>query len=143
MIPLVQLLLSAVLLVSSAGGQEKATFEIEGYAPKENKFLVADKATRLRFTGDRSLRIRAIYRPGSTVTDTDELEPGSDGWIVWTPRSAGLVLLEAYNEKETIAKRAVSITFDSTFSIGVVVMILAGLALFGGAFFSIRALLSD
>ncbi|MFQ5507506.1 MAG: hypothetical protein ACE5F1_22305 [Planctomycetota bacterium] len=144
-------MLSLLVLLSLSGpalGIQKPEFEISDYNPKEHEFLVEGSEARLRLVVAGEMKLRAVYRPDSEVEDFDELTADSDGWIRWTPRFAGLVLLEAYRvegvedkQKIVVASRVVSVSFASGFTIGIVIMIVAGLLLFGGAFLSIRALL--
>ncbi len=144
---MIRFLLVSVLL---AAGLRAQGFEITDYAPREDRFLVVGRETQLRWRGeDPSIVVRAVYRPGSKVEKVEELG-GGGGEVYWTPTAPGLVKLSVYRltkgkdgktTETEIDKEFVSVKFGGGFPLGIVVMFLAGLILFGGAGWSIRALL--
>ena len=77
------------------------------------------------------------YRPSSGIA-VEETVPVSGGRATWTPNRAGVVLLATADG----ATRNVSVRFDRTPVSGLLILIVAGLVLFGGASFAMRALLS-
>jgi hypothetical protein len=118
--------------------------DIEGHAPPE-QVLVEGTATSVRATGGTLLSLVVTYRPGSDVEISEGLEV-VDGQATWTPTHAGLANLDAQIEPPAggsalLHSQLVSVRFDTFLTAGLVVMIVAGVILFGGAFVSIRALL--
>jgi len=78
-----------------------------------------------------------VYRPNSQTGSTETLAPtDSNGQVLWTPYDAGIVTLTARAdtaEGETIATTNLSVRFGSFPGSGLLIMILAGVLLFGGA----------
>ncbi|MCB9881067.1 MAG: hypothetical protein H6832_05400 [Planctomycetes bacterium] len=94
----------------------------------------------LEGAGDAS-RLIVLYRPNSK-TSVEESIAIADGHATWIPSNPGLASLDIVDStKASLAKRTVSIRFAETSYVGLAVMILAALLLFGGAAISIRALL--
>ncbi|MBU1701321.1 MAG: hypothetical protein KJ970_08430 [Candidatus Eisenbacteria bacterium] len=85
--------------------------------------------------------VKALYRPNSEVSVENELgTTDSFGRIAWQPRDAGLVSLTAAGAGETV-HRDVSVRFSGVPWRGLMVLLLAGLILFGGnAMFIIKTL---
>lgn len=81
--------------------------------------------------------VRVTYRPGAITAHTETFTPGS-AVFEFKPTRAGVVSVAA---GET--SRSLSVRFHGAPVSGLVVMGLAGLILFGGAAFSLRALLAD
>lgn len=79
---------------------------------------------------------RVIYRPGSVAADTVVLAT-SGAEVTFSPEQAGVVRVEAGDEALPL-----SVRFPSAPLSGLFVMIGAGMILFGGAAFAMRALLS-
>jgi hypothetical protein len=76
--------------------------------------------------------VRATYRPNSEVSTEEEIGvTDARGVLVWRPADAGMVQLDARKGDDS-AGRAVSIRFPSPPSQGLVVLLIAGLILFGG-----------
>ena len=70
------------------------------------------------------------YRPNSETLSTETLKPtNASGQTPWTPKDAGIVTLAAGDE----ASHNVAVRFGSFPGSGLLIMILAGLLLFGGA----------
>ena len=80
---------------------------------------------------------RVIYRPGSVAADTVVL-PTSGAEVTFSPEQAGVVRVEAGDVSIPL-----SVRFPSAPLSGLFVMIGAGLILFGGAAFAMRALLAS
>ena len=78
--------------------------------------------------------LRARYRPNSETAHTADLgTTGADGTVAWTPDDAGVVLLEAGPEDAPLAQTRVSVRFGAFPPLGLLVMVVAALLLFGGA----------
>lgn len=107
-------------------------------------FPVAGKATSIA-TPPEADTIAVTYSPSSEVVATETLEvkkltppqPGKPYLTVWVPQRAGVVELTAGGEKTRV-----SIRFDGVPTSGVAIMIVAALILFGGAFLSMRSILT-
>jgi len=145
---LVPALFSALLFLAPRGPAQG--FELPDYHPRDNSFLVVGRETSVRWMGGiPGIGIRAIYRPGSQVEKTEVLVEGGN-LAYWKPKAPGLVKLEAYAitkakdgkwKRTPLDEEFVSVEFAKGFPLGVVVMVLAALILFGGVGISIRALL--
>jgi hypothetical protein len=83
-----------------------------------------------------------VYRPNSQTVDADTKPIGyfsDEGKITWTPRAPGIATITVRDsESVEIATLNVAICFSSTPASGILVMVLAGLLLFGGAILSLR-----
>ena len=78
------------------------------------------------------------YRPNSGIA-FEEVVPASGTSATWTPSRPGVVALAT----PAGASQNVSVRFDRTPVSGLVILTLAGLVLFGGAGFAMRALLRE
>ena len=78
------------------------------------------------------------YRPNSGIA-FEEVVPASGTSATWTPSRAGVVALAT----PAGASQNVSVRFDRMPASGLTILVLAGLVLFGGATFAMRALLSE
>lgn len=81
--------------------------------------------------------VTVTYRPGAITAHREMFAPGSAAFE-FTPSRAGVVSVAAGD-----ASRSLSVRFRGTPVSGLLVMVLAGLVLFGGAAVSLRALLAD
>ncbi len=81
--------------------------------------------------------VRVTYRPGALSAHTETFTPGAASFE-FTPERAGVVSVAAGD-----ATKSLSVRFKEAPLGGLVVMVLAGLILFGGAAISLRALLAD
>lgn len=132
-----------LVLVAGVAAQAP-TVSIAGFDPDKGSFPTEGQATKVTLSGAQPTEILVTYRPTSLVEASEKLEIAADGSAMWTPSSPGLAKLTvAYSVdgKAAEIKELVSVQFASTLSMGVWVMALAGIVLFGGAFVSIRALL--
>jgi hypothetical protein len=86
--------------------------------------------------------VRAVYRPNSQTAHTEILTAAdATGTVLWTPLDAGPVTLTAWppgvepgtSGAEAAASLTVAVRFGGFPGSGLVIMILAGLLLFGGA----------
>lgn len=121
----------ALALVALAAPAALAQIEVDPAAP------VRGQAVTLTFA-EPADTLLVTYRPGAATASTDTLLLGGVTTAEWTPRRAGVVQLAAGEATATE-----SVRFVQTPLAGVSVMVLAGLILFGGAAFSLKALLAD
>ena len=109
-----------------------------------DRFPVAGKATTI-VTPPTADKVEVVYSPSSGVESKATIEvkklskprEGKPYLTVWKPDRPGVVALSAGGQTANV-----SIRFDGIPLGGVVIMILAGLVLFGGAFVSMRSLMS-
>ena len=80
--------------------------------------------------------VTVTYRPGAITATADTFTPGSETFE-FSPERAGVVSVTSGD-----ASQSLSVRFRGTPISGLLVMILAGLVLFGGAAVALRALLS-
>lgn len=78
------------------------------------------------------------YRPGSNVEIQEVLHAGGAPTVSWIPLRAGVVRVTTAGSSETV-----SVRFDRTPLPGVLVMVVAGLILFGGMVYALRKLLAS
>ena len=81
--------------------------------------------------------VTVTYRPGAITAHTETFAPGAASFE-FTPTRAGVVSVAAGD-----AAQSLSVRFRGAPISGIIVMVLAGLVLFGGAAVSLRALLAD
>lgn len=81
--------------------------------------------------------VTVTYRPGAVTAVTEVMTPES-ATFRFTPERAGVVSIASGGASQSLSVRYVGVPLG-----GLVVMILAGLILFGGAAISMRALLAD
>lgn len=88
------------------------------------------------------VEVVARYRPGSRVESTETLgRTGADGSLPWSPRAAGVVTLQTAGEEGVPSiTRNLSVRYKGLPLPGLVIMILAGLILYGGVILGFRAL---
>ena len=83
--------------------------------------------------------LSAAYRPGSATEVSEAVGRfTADGVVRWSSQDAGLSTLSANSGDETVATRNVAVRFDSTPPLGVLILLVAGLLLFGGATVMLR-----
>ncbi len=81
--------------------------------------------------------VTVTYRPGAVTAQEEVFTPGS-AVFEFVPERAGVVSVASGDASQNL-----SVRFQGTPLGGLIVMVLAGLVLFGGAAISLRALLSD
>lgn len=121
---------------AAAGGQEGPA-ELVAASP----YPLRGEPVEIRLTGPGGaplpgVAVSALYRPNSETAHTDELGPtGPDGTLTWTPADAGVVTLQAAGEGEAppVAQTQVAVRFGSFPPVGLLVMVVAAVILFGGA----------
>lgn len=78
--------------------------------------------------------VEALYRPNSQTSFSERLDPtDANGTTSWTPRDAGIVTLSAKDASGADTSAHVAVRYGTFPLPGVIVMIVAGLLLFGGA----------
>jgi len=137
----------ALVLAGAAAGTAvpaRADIAVSPEAP------VAGRAATVTVTAGQApaagATVQAIYRPGSEVSHIETVGvTGSDGSVAWTPEDAGVVTLKASIPspagKEPVEEsRNLSVRFNGAPVFGVVIMILAGVILYGGVILGFRFL---
>ena len=124
------LLLAAALLAPLLAAAQGAPIS---FSPEP---VVRGQAVTVRFA-EPADTVRFTYRPNSDLASTEAVAIGGATEVQWTPREAGLVAVST-----PAATRSVGVRFTRLPVLGLTVLILAGLVLFGGATLSLRALLS-
>lgn len=119
------LLLAALLTAPAA--QAQFTFE-------PDDIVVGVPVTVTLPPGTDTLTV--VYRPNSSIGSTEHVPVGGAAAYTWTPAQPGIVRLAT----EDGAGQNVSVRFQSPPASGIVVLVLAGCILFGGAIFATRAL---
>ena len=126
-------------LATAAHGAELKTTET---------YPTVDAACEVSLEGHdapHTVELTVVYRPNSATTVEAVIGTFSaDGTLSWTPDQPGITTLVAAGpDGKKVASRAVATRFSDTPIAGVVVMLLAGLLLFGGAGYSLRRALAD
>ena len=81
--------------------------------------------------------VTVTYRPGAVTATTETFTPGASTFT-FSPEKAGVVQVASGDASQSLSVRYVGTPIG-----GLIVMILAGLILFGGAGIALRTLLSD
>jgi hypothetical protein len=88
--------------------------------------------------------IEVLYRPNSSTLFTEMLQPADEAGVTsWTPRDAGLANLSLMGPDGPEARISVSIRFDRFEARGWIIMLFAGIFLFGGAALGMLTLLRE
>lgn len=125
-----RLLPLALLLWAAAPAAAQEIVSVEPDAPTRGE--------RVRVTFSEPVdSVRVTYRPGAITATSETFTPGA-ATFEFTPTRAGVVSVAAGE-----ASQSLSVRFRGAPLAGLVVMVLAGLVLFGGAAVSLRALLAD
>ena len=103
-------------------------------------FPVAGQETTIRLEGTTD-RLRFTYQPESPVAEVIEVPTHGQLLFRWKPKKAGIVMVEAYHGDTAAGVAKVSVKFDGIPITGLVICLLAGTILFGGAYLFLRALL--
>ena len=112
----------------------------------DDDFPVVGKDQNVSISGvERAddLRLWVIYSPNSETQTEEEIGRfSSDGVITWNPTRFGIATLSARDDQgAAVAVENVAVLFATTPTAGVLVMLFAGVLLFGGAAFSLRSVL--
>ncbi|MEL6616473.1 MAG: hypothetical protein AAFQ43_12095 [Bacteroidota bacterium] len=86
--------------------------------------------------GEPADTLTVTYRPGSVASTDDVIVLGGVTSTEWTPEAAGVVQV-AVGE----ASQSLSVRYENAPASGLLVMVLAGLVLFGGAAFAMRSMM--
>ena len=118
-----------VLLAMASQGSPAAAIELSPATPAVGESVtvtLAEPATSLEVT----------YRPSSNVVEHVVLHADSPSTtFTWQPDHAGIVSLKAGSEQKSI-----SIRFDRFPVLGLLILLVAGTILFGGAAYAFRVL---
>lgn len=124
---LVYLTLSLLLAVPAAG---QITLSAEDlYVSEPVTVTLAAPAEALTVT----------YRPNSSIETVETIPARGQQTVTWTPVQAGVVALSAGGS----GSRNVSVRYQRVPAGGIVVLLIAGCLLFGGAIFAFRKLFQD
>jgi hypothetical protein len=111
--------------------------------PEANQ-VVTLTLTRADGTPGEGVEVKASYGPGSVLLYEDSVGiTNAEGTVAWTPNEAGLVTLAAEipgSDGPESVSTTVSVTFGGPPVLGVLVMIIAGLILYGGIIRGFRSL---
>ncbi|MEM1041744.1 MAG: hypothetical protein AAGI91_03860 [Bacteroidota bacterium] len=99
---------------------------------------VANQELTLRFAAPVDT-VFVTYRPNSAVAQRDTIRVGEAQSMRWTPKRAGVVRIGLPDG----TSQNVSVRFAATPLAGVLVLLFAGLILFGGATWAMRKLFSE
>ncbi len=135
-------ILSVVLVGLSFGSALAVDLSID------DDFPVVGRDQRVSVSGAEgaeSLGLWVVYSPNSETMAEEEIGRfSSDGTAIWSPSRFGIATLSARDAGgEVVAAENVAILFAETPATGVLVMIFAGILLFGSAGFSLRSVLSS
>lgn len=83
--------------------------------------------------------LKVTYRPGATTSTSETLLLNGATSTEWTPTQAGVVELAIGEDTE----QNVSVQFRETSGLGLFVMIVAGMILFGGIGFAFRSMMNN
>lgn len=108
---------------------------------------VEGETATIRVTGEADApvagaAVQAVYRPGSNVERAVEVgTTGADGTVAWTPDGAGLVALTA-GEGDAAQSKNLSVRFRGLPLSGLIILLGAGIVLYGGIIRGFRSLTS-
>jgi hypothetical protein len=114
----------------------------------EEEFPTKGQAVDVTLSGvddPTQISLKVIYRPNSATERKVFVGTFSEsGTLAWKPQSPGITTLEAQDQAgKKVASKNVASKFPSTPVSGVVVMLLAGMLLFGGASYSLSRALKE
>ena len=122
-------LLLLALMVPALATAQGVTFSAEP--------VVQGRPVTVRFDAPTD-SVMLTYRPNSDLASTDAVALGGATDYRWTPRAAGLVKITTPGGVE----QSVGVRFTGLPASGLLVLVVAGLVLFGGATFALRSLLA-
>jgi len=112
-----------------------------------SKFPVVGRDEEVRLTGESlpsEVRLKVVYRPNSE-TKVERVVGAFDteGKLIWRPEAPGITVLSAIAADDSVvATTKVATCFASPPATGILVMVVAGILLFGGAALSLVFALS-
>ncbi len=112
----------------------------------EDDFPIVGREETVTVSGQPTtgpLVLSVVYSPNSETSTEEEIGVvPADGKVPWTPSRSGIATVAVRDGSgAAVAAENVAILFDRTPSSGVLVMIFAGVLLFGGAGYSLRSVL--
>ena len=122
----------------SAGAPQLVSAQEAGAVTVSDKFPTTGKSTTIK-TDTLEQTVELTYSPGSKVEAKETVKAQGTRLVLWRPQRPGVVSIAAPNH----ATKNVSVRFDGVPLSGLVIMMLAGAVLFGGALFSLRSLLAE
>jgi hypothetical protein len=127
----------AVLAFTPVGAQELSV---------DGDFPIVGEPVTVSFNPNGSsgdLILRVVYAPNSETSSVEEIgRVSADGSVEWTPGRFGIATLKLTDGAgDTIAVENVAVLPDGAPATGVLVMLFAGILLFGGAGVSLRSVL--
>jgi hypothetical protein len=137
----------ALLLASTLAGGAEAQAATELHLARP--YPLRDHPVAVTVTRDgvpvSDAVVTVRYRPNSEIAHVEELPPtGADGRVFWTPTDAGIATLETPGEGGAgPATLSVAVRFGAFPDLGVLVMTIAALLLFGGAGLGFYLLLTE
>ncbi|MBD3236294.1 MAG: hypothetical protein GF330_06310 [Candidatus Eisenbacteria bacterium] len=138
------LLLLAGLVLPAAGHEEPAPRCANAGVYRlcaEQSFPQEGRPCRILLTtGEAPLAgawVTALVRPNSEVSRLDTLgRTDAAGTVHWTPTDAGLATLTASRADSALCELTVAVRFPGVPALGLVMLLVAGLLLFGGNSYS-------
>ncbi len=114
----------------------------------EDDFPIVGRTETVTVEGaatDVNLRLRVIYSPNSETSTEEEIGVvPTTGKVAWTPSRSGIATLSVQGDDgRVVASENVAILFAKTPKAGLMVMLFAGVLLFGGAGYSLRRVLKS
>lgn len=107
----------------------------------EKDFATVGEPIAITYEAENSkeLLLQVTYRPNSETEKREKPRSFEEGGrLMWTPTEPGLATLTVMNKGgESLASLEIGVCFSETPAWGIIVMVLAGLLLFGGAGFSL------
>lgn len=136
------MILTVILLGLSVGSVPAVELSLD------DDFPVVGRDQRVGVSGverAEDLGLWVVYSPNSETWTEEEIGRfSSGGTVTWNPSRFGIATLSARDAAgKVVTTENVAILFAKTPRSGVLVMLFAGLLLFGGAGFSLRSVLSS
>ncbi len=128
---------SALTMLPGAFAEGAVTIELVEEFPLHGE---AQKVTLVGAEAGRVYDLSVTYRPNSETAEEELVGRFGEDWTIsWIPRIPGITSLQVLgSEGAVIASRNVATRFSSPPLSGILVFLLAGLLLFGGATYSMR-----
>ncbi len=119
-----------LLLALAAGASAQSIVSVTPDAPTRGEPVTV--------TFDQAVdSVTVTYRPGAVTATSETFTPGAASFT-FSPEKAGIVSVSSGAASQSLSVRYIGVPLG-----GLIVMILAGLILFGGAGLALRALLAD
>ena len=109
--------------------------------PVEGESVTITVSTE-RGTPAAGLAVQAVYRPGSAVEKLEDIgSTGVDGSVTWSPTGAGIVMLQTVAVEDGPSYTLnLSVRYDGLPKSGLVILLFAGIFLYGGVIWGFRSL---